>query len=91
MKPADEPCLQLLHRSYCYLRLSGVTSNDACKALRTLISHLEQDATALNDDTQIQQLVWQQVRDYADSHTTIQPKPTPPLLRASMHYGKPGN
>lgn len=82
MKPAAEPCLQLLQRSYCYLRLSGVDSSDACLQLRSLIDGLDADDCS--------ERVWERVRAWADQQAQPSPRPTPGLLRGGIRYPAPG-
>ncbi len=82
MKPATEPCLQLLQRSYCYLRLGGLDSDDTCKRLRTLIDGLDDNQTAGDAG----QWVWQQVRHWVDRQTVVQTPPSPDILRGTIRY-----
>lgn len=83
MTPGLEPHLQLLHRAYCYLRLSGVDPTAALQATRASMASLEDGA-----GPELRERIWREVERLAFAHEADPVPPSPPLLRGSMHFAR---
>lgn len=86
MIPATEPCLQLIQRSYCYLRLCGIDNNTACQQLQSVL--MQVDNIKLTQGEQ-QDRPWQALLDFAVMHSHPGAAALPrslPLLRGHIHY-----
>lgn len=80
MTPGDELNLQLLHRAYCYLRLSGVDAPTALQGMRASMNVL---ADAVDADAA--QAIWRQLENLT-RHDAEAVASTPPLLRGHIGY-----
>lgn len=83
MTPGLEPHLQLLHRAYCYLRLSGVEPGVALQATRSSMA-----AMVEGDGPDARERIWREVEQLARAHQAPPVPPSPRLLRGSMHYAR---
>ncbi len=81
MIPGLEPHLLLLHRAYCYLRLSGVEPGGALEAMRTSMGALVEGA-----GPDARERIWREVERLSLAHEEAPLPKAPPLLRGSMHY-----
>lgn len=81
MTPGLEPHLQLLHRAYCYLRLSGVDPTAALHATRASMGALGE-----GDGPEARARIWREVERLALAHEADPVPSPPPLLRGSMRY-----
>ena len=81
MNPAQEPCLQLLNRAYCYLRLNGVDADAACQQLHKLVAQLSGEP--MSDEHDFWQQLWSGAAPIAPSENS------PILLRGHIHYIDP--
>jgi hypothetical protein len=77
MKPGAELNAQLLHRAYCYLRLSGLEPSPALVGMRESLDELVRS----NDVT----AVWARLQELTARDVERVPS-APPLLRGHMVY-----
>ena len=84
MTPGSEQNLQLLHRAYCYLRLSGVDGPSALQGMRASMNALadagEGDGSAA---------IWRQLESLTSWIPPIEPS-APPVLRGHIAYAGDG-
>lgn len=85
MTPGTELNLQLLHRAYCYLRLSGVDEPTALQGMRASMNVL---ADGVEGDSG--QAIWRQLETLTSPNTELLPS-TPPLLRGHISYPVEGH
>jgi hypothetical protein len=80
MKPGSEQNLQLLHRAYCYLRLSGLEPAPALAGMRASL-----DALAEVGDARAKEAVWSRLQELA-AHGEERLASAPELVRGHMVY-----
>lgn len=80
MKPGADQNLQLVHRAYCYLRLSGLEPAPALAGMRSSL-----DALANAEDERAHEAVWSQLQVLAVREEECEPS-APALLRGHMVY-----
>jgi hypothetical protein len=80
MKPGSEQNLQLLHRAYCYLRLSGLEPTPALAGMRTSL-----DALVNAEDARASEAVWARLQALAVRDADCV-ESSPPLVRGHMVY-----
>ena len=80
IKPGAELSVQLLHRAYCYLRLSGLESESALAGMRASL-----DALSSADPSRATEAVWTRLQELTTRPVEREPS-APPLLRGHMGY-----
>lgn len=86
MNTVDDPCLHWLQRSYCYLRLSGADSVEACCELRRMMEALSKAGDDPLGRERARDRLWQRLRANVDHATAIEPTFPPHLDRGHMRY-----
>lgn len=84
MTPGSELNLQLLHRAYCYLRLSGVDEPSALQGMRSSMNVLADAA-----DGEGSAAIWRQLESLTSWIPPIAPS-APPVLRGHIGYASDG-